>query len=91
VASVSSLSRRVEALEAAAVRRVYWSEAERLAHQYGGSAAAHFEELWRWGVEVARRFGPRPDWYEVARWLAQERGVDPDAVYANMMELKAKR
>ena len=88
---MGELSRRVAALEAARADAVYRSEAERLAEQYGGSVATRLEGLRRLGTEIARRFGPRPDWHEVARWMAQKRGVDPDEVYAAMMELKAKR
>lgn len=88
---MSGLGRRIAALEAAHVDAVYRREAERLAQQYGGSAVTHLEELRTLGTEIARRFGPRPDWREVARWAAAEHGLDPDVVYREMMDLKEER
>ena len=88
---MGSLSRRVAALETARVDRLYQQEAERLAELYGGSVAARLEELRATAAEMAARFGPCPDWREVARWAAAEHGVDPDAVYREMMALKEKR
>ena len=88
---MSGLSRRVAALEATHVDAVYRREAERLAQQYGGSAATHLEELRATAAELAARFGPRPDWREVARWAAAQRGLDPDVVYREMMALKEAR
>ena len=88
---MSGLGRRIAALEAAHVDAVYRREAERLAQQYGGSAATHLEELRALAAEIVRRFGPHPDMREVARWAAQERGLDPDEVEARMMALKEER
>ena len=88
---MGALSRRVTTLEAAAVDLVYRREAERLAKQYGGSAATRFEELRATAAVIIARFGPHPDMREVARWEAAERGLDPDEVEAQMMALKEKR
>ena len=88
---MSGLSRRVAALEATHVDLLYRREAERLAHQYGGSVATHLEELRTLAAEIVRRFGPHPNMREVARWEAAEHGLDPDEVYRQMMALKEQR
>ena len=88
---MSGLGRRIAALEAAHVDAVYRREAERLAQQYGGSVTTHLEELRALAAEIVRRFGPRPDMRAVAHWAAAERGLDPDEVYARMMDLKGQR
>ena len=88
---MSGLSRRVAVLEASRADLVYRREAERLAQQYGGSAATHLEELRALAAAIVARYGPRPDMREVAHWMAQERGLDPNAIYAEMMALKEGR
>ena len=50
---MGSLSRRVAALEAARVDRLYQQEAERLAELYGGSVATHLEHLRATAAELA--------------------------------------
>jgi hypothetical protein len=88
---MGTLSRRLDALEARSVDLLYRREAERLAAEYGGSAADHLTELRTLAAEVVRRFGPRPDIWEVARWEARERGLDPDEVCAHLMARKGQR
>ena len=88
---MSGLGRRIATLEVAHVDAVYRREAERLAQQYGGSAATRLEELRALAVEIVRRFGPHPNMREVARWAAAEHGLDPDEVEAQMMALKEQR
>ena len=88
---MSGLGRRIAALEAAHVDAVYRHEAERLAQQYGGSAATRLAELRALAAEIVRRFGRHPNMREVARWEAAERGLDPDEVEAQMVALKEQR
>ena len=88
---MSGLSRRVAALEATRIDALYRREAERLAQERGGSVASHLERLRALAAQMARRFGPRPDMRAVAHWAAAERGLDPDEVYARMMDLKGQR
>ena len=86
--SMSGLSRRVEALEAAHVDAVYRREAERLAQQYGGEASSYLDQLHAVVEEIFTRFGPQPDMREVARWVALEHGLDADELYAQAMAAK---
>ena len=88
---MSGLSRRVAALEATRVDLLYRHEAERLAQQYGGSVATHLEELRAMAAAIVARYGPRPDMREVAQWAAEQRGLDPEEVYATMLALKEQR
>ena len=88
---MSGLSRRVAALEVAHVDALYRREAEHLAQERGGSVTTHLEKLRATAAEMARRFGPRPDWREVARWAAAEHGLNPDVVYREMMALREDR
>ena len=88
---MSGLNQRVAALEASRADLVYRREAERLAQQYGGSAATHLEKLRALAAEIVRRFGPHPNMREVARWEAAEHGLDPDEVEAQLMALKEQR
>ena len=88
---MSGLSRRVSALEATRVDLLYRQEAERLAQEHGGSVAGRLEELRAMAADMGRRFGPQPDMREVARWAAEQRGLDPDEVYAKLLALKEQR
>ena len=88
---MSGLSRRVAALEAARVDRLYRREAERLAQQYGGTVATHLEELRATASTIVARFGPHPDMRQAVRWAAEARGLDPDEVERQYLALKAER
>ena len=88
---MGSLSRRVAALETARVDRLYQQEAERLAELYGGTAATHLEELRATAAAIVSRFGPRPDMRQAVRWVAEARGIDPDAAERQYLVLKEQR
>ena len=88
---MSSLSRRVPALETARVDLIYRREAERVAAESGRPVATILAELRATAAEIIARFGPRPDMRAVAEWAAREHGLDPEKIYADMMALKEKR
>ena len=88
---MSGLRRRVAALEVTRVGTLYRREAERLAQQYGGTAATHLEERRATAAAVVSRFGPRPDMRQAVRWAAEARGLDPDEVERQYLALKEAR
>ena len=82
---------RLAKVEARVVEAGYRHLARQAAAEHGLPLSEVYAELRRAALEIVAHCGPRPDTRAVATWMAERDGEDPEAVYAELLQKRARR